>query len=310
MFMARKMNGASDRSCPYFFCWAQSRQFPWLFSPLLEAIRDLENKRRMANLSDKQFRCLLPIEMVTRGFDFTRQRTNSETDIMAAQREDDDVLHRVSSLLRDIESQPGIKNENGRRLYSQTDLEDIPLDELQQFPDDAMSIKPDGVPKPMSSSTMHSENEEGIVSLPNQDTVTGIGYVDIRASISVRFSQSQWMTIVMWFFCLQFLALVIIAFLFLALDFEKPSYLLKGSVFSVFIVQPLNCFIAVALGLYIGDGRASKFQLTLLCILLFIFLLGWSVVTVLPFMSGLFIWYYAFAPLLITVIQFVCLNFR
>lgn len=230
---------------------------------------------------------------------------------MVTYRRGNDMLNQVSCLLRDIDPEPGIKTP---RLPSQTDLEEIPLDELQQFPNNAESTSVDGVPKPISSSAVHFRNSEGIVMLPNQDTTTGIGHVDIRTSLSFRFSQSQWMSIVMWFFCLQFLAVVVTILLFMPgiifIIVDKPSSLLKSSVFSGFVVQPMNCFIAVVLGLYISDDRLSRFQLTLLCILLFIFLSGWGVVTVLPFMVDVFKWYYALGPLIITVIQFIYLSLR
>lgn len=223
----------------------------------------------------------------------------------------------MSSLLQDIGSESRLNHVARRRSSAQREFEAIPLDEFQQFPENGAGTGAVTPSKLVFPEPALSEITEGIIALPNQKAIIGIDCIDMQGSLSFRFSRSQWMTIVMWFFCLQFLMLVAIMFTFLVVgqpflvfpDHIRPAFLLKNSVFSVFVVQPLNSFVAVALGLYIGDGQASKLQLILLCILI-LFLLAWSVLSVFPFFTDLFSWYYALGPLVGTVIQFLYLSFR
>lgn len=236
--------------------------------------------------------------------------------MMVNQSSSTDTLDRVASLLRDIESNTRTNSTATRRSSARPESPASPIDQ-PQLPEDGADTSANVAVEPISSRPVRVEIPKGIITLPNQDTITGIDCRDLQRSLSFRFSQSQWMTMVMWFSFLQFLALVAIIFMFLIFgkympveDVNKPSSLLKSSLFSGFVVQPLNSFVIVALGLYISDGRASKLHLRLLCILIFLTLMAWSIFTVLPFTSSHYRWYYALGPFIITVIQFIYLSFR
>ncbi|KAK2046241.1 hypothetical protein LZ31DRAFT_593421 [Colletotrichum somersetense] len=87
--------------------------------------------------------------------------TAYRTEVTATQRNSNDVMDRVSILLRDIEAGMSINTSTGRRLRPPAELQ-ISLDEPQQFADNTAGTEANGVSNLIASLATRPENNEGI----------------------------------------------------------------------------------------------------------------------------------------------------